>query len=306
MINIFDQCVLGQGVHYIGVVVTDKWGAEYKFTPSQSKREVIVDPPPPMAAGDGGGAKDKLEAAKASGDKSALLMFLQAQSNMLSQASSSGGGGSSSAGNSGSNAGSIAGGPSEGNGLESGNDGGIGEEITDSEGDSNSGSETSSSEEKSKNTEKNKEDAAKKAAEAQEAKAEEAAAAQGDMKVDQITAVLETGGGKVTNIAGAEIMSKTIESIVGKPAQEGEKTALGQEILKKTTAILEDLVGSMTDLNDIADPEQLKPSVTSVTTTIGTLLDALFDMSNNPDDEEEEVATKNEDIPIDEGNGAER
>ena len=62
----------------------------------------------------------------------------------------------------------------------------------------------------------------------------------------------------------------------------------------------------MTDLNDIADPEQLKPSVMSVTNTIGTLFNALFEMSNNPNDETEEVPTKNEDIPIDEGNGADR
>ena len=97
-----------------------------------------------MAAGDSGGAKDKLEAAKASGDKSALLMFLQAQSSMLSQAAPSGGSGSS-AGSSGSNAGSIAAGePSEGGGLESGDAGGAGEEIVNSEGDSNSGSDSSS------------------------------------------------------------------------------------------------------------------------------------------------------------------
>ena len=144
--------------------------------------------------------------------------------------------------------------------------------------------------EESKNAEK---DAAKAAAEAKEAKAEEAATVQGNIKVDQISAVQETGGGKVNDIAGAEVMSKTIETIIGKPAQEGEKSALGQEVVKRTTSVLEELVESMADLTDFADPEQIKPSVTSVTNTIGTLLDAIYAMSKNPDDDLEDEAIKN-------------
>ena len=106
------------------------------------------------------------------------------------------------------------------------------------------------------------------------------------MKVNQISAVLSTGGGKVTDLAGAEIMSSTLQSIIGEPAKDGEKTALGQEILKKTTTILGDLVNSMTGLTDVADPEQVKPSITSVTNTIGTLFDALNGMSGSTDDDD--------------------
>ena len=231
-------------------------------------------------------------------------MFLQAQSSMLSQASAASGGGSSATGSSASNVGSVNSGQSEDVGLESGVADGVGGSETGGGEGTNTGSDTSSSGTNSKESEKNNNDAAKAAAAAKEEKAEAAAAAQGDIKVDQITAVLETGGGKVTDVAGAEIMSKTIETIIGKPAEKGEKTALGQEVVKKATSILEDIVGSMADFTDIADPEQLKPSVVSVTNSIGSLLDALHGMANTPDDVSEDIGfeTKEDhiDIPEDE------
>ena len=267
---------------------------------------MIVDPPTVAASAGGNSgegaaaaARDQLEAAKASGDKSALLMFLQAQSSMLSQASAASGGGNSASGSSASNVGSVNSGQSEDVGLESGVADGVGGSETGGGEGTNSGSDTSSSGTNSKESEKNNDDAAKAAAAAKEEKAEAAAAAQGDIKVDQITAVLETGGGKVTDVAGAEIMSKTIETIIGKPAEKGEKTALGQEVVKKATSILEDLVGSMADFTEIADPEQLKPSVVSVTNTIGSLLDALHGMANTPDDESEETRIETNEDQID-------
>ena len=97
--------------------------------------------------------------------------------------------------------------------------------------------------------------------------------------------------------AAMEVAAKQkAEQEKNKPAEKGEKTALGQEVVKKATSILEDLVGSMADFTEIADPEQLKPSVVSVTNTIGSLLDALHGMANTPDDESEETGiTTNED-----------
>ena len=243
-----------------------------------------------MGTEDNEGANEQLEAAKASGDKSALLMFLQAQSEMLSQASASGNSNSGTS-NSASEARSIPGGSSTGIGIEPGLHAGAGEsDLGIEEGSKSNPDQTGSGSEESKNVEK---DSAKAAAEAKEAKAEEAATVQGNIKVDQISAVQETGGGKVNDIAGAEVMSKTIETIIGKPAQEGEKSALGQEVVKRTTSVLEELVESMADLTDFADPEQIKPSVTSVTNTIGTLLDAIYAMSKNPDGDLEDDAIKN-------------
>ena len=101
------------------------------------------------------------------------------------------------------------------------------------------------------------------------------------MKVDQITAILDTGGGKVTDLADAEIMSKTIEAIIGRPPQGEEKSLIGQETLDKATTVLGELVISMTKLTDILDPNQVKPTITSVTNTIGTLFDALYGMSDS-------------------------
>ena len=292
--------ILGQGVHYIGVIISDKWGAEYKYTPSQSKREIIVDPPSVSATGAGNneGANEQLEAAKASGDKSALLMFLQAQSEMLSQASTSGNS-NSGTGNSASEAGSIPGGSSIGIGVEPGLHGGGESDTGMEEGPNSKSDQSESGSVESQNTDK---DAEKAAAEAKEAKAEEAATVQGNIKVDQISAVQETGGGKVNDIAGAEVMSKTIETIIGKPAQEGEKSALGQEVVKRTTSLLDELVSSMAGLTDFADPEQIKPSVTSVTNTIGTLLDAMYAMSKNPGGDLDEVAIKNDENEVEKEN----
>ena len=284
------------------MIISDKWGATYKYKPPAHRREVIVDPPSAASMGGmggsgGGGSKDKLAELKGSGNKASLLMFLQAQAQMLSAPANSGGS-SSDAGASGGNGGSM--------GAESGGgyagDGGAGEtgnggaETGGGGGSSNSGAPAKPGEEKAGPTKEEKAAAAKAAEAAKESAANEAAAAQGDMKVNQITAVLETGGGKVTDLASAEIMSKTVESIIGKPAEEGEKSALGQEILKKTTAILGELVNSMTGLTDAVDPEQVKPSITSVTNTIGTLFDALYGMSGGPDEdllEEEEEAPGN-------------
>ena len=249
---------------------------------------VIVDPPSVAALGDSGGSKDKLAELKGSGDKSQLLMFLQAQAQMLSAPSSSGGSGSG-AGGSGSDSGSIDAIQSAGNTGSFGGPGNVGIGTGDG-GSSNKGSPAKPGETKKEPTEKEKEAAAKEAAKAKEAAADAAAAAQGDMKVDQITAVLETGGGKVTDLASAEIMSTTIESIIGKPAQEGEKSSLGQEILKKTTSVLGELVDSMTGLTDAVDPEKVKPSITSVTNTIGTLFDALYGMSSPVDLDLDDVA----------------
>ena len=213
---------IGQGIHYIGVIVSDKWGAEYKYDPSS--REVIVDPPTASL-----GPKLMLEEAKSNGDKSQLLMFLQAQANMLNSASSSGNGESEQA---------------------------VAEAAAGSASSSRNG-------------------------EAEQAVAEAAAASHGNLKVDQIAALLDIGGGTVTDLAGAEIMSKTIEAIIGKPAEGEEKSTLGQEILRKTTRVLEQLVGSTIDLTDLADPSQVKTTVSSITSTIGTLLEALYGMAAN-------------------------
>ena len=76
-------------------------------------------------------------------------------------------------------------------------------------------------------------------------------------------------------------MSKTIEAIIGRPPQGEEKRLIGQETLDKATTVLGELVSSMTKLTDILDPKQVKPTITSVTNTIGTLFDALYGMSES-------------------------
>ena len=259
--------------------MSDKWGSDFKYMPPLSRREVIVDPPTASAIGGGGGSADQLAKMASGGDKSQLLMFLQAQSQMLSATS---GGGSSGAGSSGGNSASVDIGASAGAIGRPGSSANNGGSHVEGGSSSSSGGDSGGTKVEDKSE---KEAAAKAAENAKEAAAESAAAAQGDMKVNQISAVLATGGGKVTDLAGAEIMSKTIESIIGKPAQDGEKSALGQEVLKKTTTILGDMVGSLAGLKDIVDPEQAKPSITSITNTIGTLFDALFGMSGSSNDD---------------------
>ena len=85
--------------------------------------------------------------------------------------------------------------------------------------------------------------------------------------------VIKSGGGNVTDIAGAEIIAQTVRSIVGDPAMESGLNTVGLEVKEMTTQIVGELVDSLEVMRNVPNPSSLLPTIKAVTNTIGALFD---------------------------------
>ena len=59
------------------------------------------------------------------------------------------------------------------------------------------------------------------------------------MKIDAINLINQMGGGNVSDLPSADVISATVQSILGEPPANGEKANIGLEIIKSTTNILQ-------------------------------------------------------------------
>ena len=59
------------------------------------------------------------------------------------------------------------------------------------------------------------------------------------MKIDAINLINQMGGGNVSDLPSADVISDTVQSILGEPPANGEKANIGLEIIKSTTNILQ-------------------------------------------------------------------
>ena len=73
----------------------------------------------------------------------------------------------------------------------------------------------------------------------EEEKETQLAIQKGQLKVDAMDLILEFGGGVTTELATAEILSTTVEAIVGEPPVDGEKGNVGLELIPKATGVIE-------------------------------------------------------------------
>ena len=106
------------------------------------------------------------------------------------------------------------------------------------------------------------------------------AAAKGQLKVNSLDLITQSGGGLTTDLPTAEIIAQTIESIIGEPPLDNEKSDVGLEATKSATDLLQQLVDSMDNMDGISEPSQITPAMTSMTNAIGTLLGNVMKTSN--------------------------
>jgi hypothetical protein len=59
------------------------------------------------------------------------------------------------------------------------------------------------------------------------------------MKIDAIAMINQMGGGNVSDLPSADVISATVQSILGEPPANGDKPSIGLEIIKSTTNIIQ-------------------------------------------------------------------
>ena len=59
------------------------------------------------------------------------------------------------------------------------------------------------------------------------------------MKMDAINLIIKMGGGNVTDLPTADVISTTVQSILGDPPTNGEKPNVGLQVIKSTTDIIQ-------------------------------------------------------------------
>ena len=102
----------------------------------------------------------------------------------------------------------------------------------------------------------------------------------GQLKVDSLNLLNSSGAAVAPDVGTAEIVAKTIEALIGEPPNEGEKGDIGLEATQSAAALLQDLANSLDSMDGIAEPSQLVPTMTSMATAIGTLLEGIMGTSN--------------------------
>ena len=106
------------------------------------------------------------------------------------------------------------------------------------------------------------------------------AVVKGQIKIDSLNMLSSTGAAITTDLPTAEIVAKTVETLIGEPALPGEKGDIGLEATQSAADVLQGLADSLGTMDGIADPAQIIPAMTSMTSTIGTLLDGIMGTSN--------------------------
>ena len=51
--------------------------------------------------------------------------------------------------------------------------------------------------------------------------------------------IMKMGGGNVTDLPSADVISATVQAILGDPPTNGEKPNIGLEIIKSSTSVLQ-------------------------------------------------------------------
>ena len=59
------------------------------------------------------------------------------------------------------------------------------------------------------------------------------------MKIDAINLIMQMGGGNVSDLPSANVVSATVQSILGDPPANGEKPNIGLQVIKDTTNIVQ-------------------------------------------------------------------
>jgi hypothetical protein len=59
------------------------------------------------------------------------------------------------------------------------------------------------------------------------------------LKIDAMNLILQMGGGNVTDLPSADVISATVQAILGDPPANGEKPNIGLEIIKSSTNVLQ-------------------------------------------------------------------